>query len=246
MGQALASGEERGFTPALGHHALTPLYDLAIRLLTSERSWRSALLEQIGLVEGDRLADVGCGTGSLLLDLHKSCPAAELLGIDPDPRALVIAKNKFSKTKARVCWHDGFIHDLKLPKGWFPNKIVSSLVFHQVPLEEKAVILDAIWELLAPGGTFLVADYMTQETPVMRGLFRATVQWLDGKQDTQPNADGILEKLIRERFSQADRVRQIHTLTGTISIWRATKPQIEPLGADALPATNSRKEESNG
>jgi ubiquinone/menaquinone biosynthesis C-methylase UbiE len=226
MIEAAATGEERSFTPALGHHALTPFYDMAIRLLTSERIWRTILVEQIALAAGDRLIDVGCGTGSLLAALHKSCLEAELFGIEPDPRVLAVSKARFPETEASVLWHNGFIHNLKLPAGWVPNKIVSSLVFHQVPLAEKATLLDAILELLAPGGEFFLADYMTQESALMRGLFRVTVQCLDGLKDTRPNAEGVLEVLLCERFPDTVRVRQIHTPTGTISIWRATKPDV--------------------
>ncbi|MBX9745432.1 MAG: class I SAM-dependent methyltransferase, partial [Hyphomonadaceae bacterium] len=63
------SAEIKAFTPALGVRALTPLYDSAIALLTRENIWRSALIEAIALQKGERLLDVGCGTGSLAVRL---------------------------------------------------------------------------------------------------------------------------------------------------------------------------------
>ena len=61
------SGKE--FTPALGYGFLTPVYDLAVGLLTRERRWRSDLVRLIDPQPGDRILDVGCGTGSLLVRL---------------------------------------------------------------------------------------------------------------------------------------------------------------------------------
>ena len=227
MPQAATTRATQSYTPALGYKALTPLYDLAIRLLTSEATWRRALIEEIAPAKGDWVVDVGCGTGSLLLGLHKACPEAELLAVEPDPEALAISKRKFKSSQANVRWHNGFIHEVEPEGDRAPNKIVSSLVFHQVPLPEKAVILDRISQMLAAEGEFFVADYMKQGSAMMRGLFRMTVQQLDGVEDTQPNADGILEQLIAERFSNVRRVAQFNTLTGCISVWRGTKPSAE-------------------
>ena len=59
---------------------------------------------------------------------------------------------------------------------------------------------------------------------LMRKLFRATIQQLDGVADTQPNADGVLEPLMADAgFAEVQELRQFNTLTGSISILRATK-----------------------
>ena len=211
---------DRAFTPALGKAWLTPVYDLAIALFTRERTWRRALLRAAELSPGDHLIDVGSGTGSLLRDLMISCPQAGLIGVEPDPAALAIARRKFGAGADLIRWHNGFLDTLDLTARWQPNKIVSSLLFHQVPPGEKRAILERMHMLLQPGGMVLVADYMAQESALMRKLFRATVQQLDGVEDTQPNADGIVERLLAEIFTDAERLNIIPTATGAISLWR--------------------------
>jgi hypothetical protein len=57
----------------------------------------------------------------------------------------------------------------------------------------------------------------------MRTAFRATVQQLDGVADTQPSADGIVERHLADLFDDAKRVGLIPTATGAVSLWRATK-----------------------
>ncbi|MDY7097192.1 MAG: class I SAM-dependent methyltransferase [Pseudomonadota bacterium] len=215
---SLPSGD-RSFTPALGKAWLTPLYDAAIAILTRESAWRDALVRAADLKPFDKVIDVGSGTGTLLRQMMSSCPPAELLGVEPDPDVLAIAKKKFGSASHIIQWHNGFLDTLNLDRGWQPNKIISSLVLHQVPPEEKRAILEQIAALLKPGGMVLIADYMRQESPLMRRLFRLTVQQLDGLEDTQPNADGLIEEHLQEIFEDAERLRVFPTATGAISLW---------------------------
>ena len=220
MGRVAAPQGDRAFTPALAKAWLTPVYDLTNALFTRERTWRRAVVRAANLAPGDHLIDVGSGTGSLLRDLMISCPQAGLIGVEPDPAALAIARRKFGAGADLIRWRNGILDTLDLTARWQPNKIVSSLLFHQVPPGEKRAILERMHMLLQPGGMVLVADYMAQESALMRKLFRATVQQLDGVEDTQPNADGIVERLLAEIFTDAERLNIIPTATGAISLWR--------------------------
>ncbi|MBS3651873.1 hypothetical protein KEU06_25010 [Pseudaminobacter sp. 19-2017] len=65
------------FTPAAGHHWLTPFYDVGLAALTRERQWRNALLAQVRPGGDDVIADIGCGTGSLLVRLGKGSAGRE-------------------------------------------------------------------------------------------------------------------------------------------------------------------------
>ena len=103
------------------------------------------------------------------------------------------------------------------------NKIVSSLVFHQVPLAEKRAGLTAIFSALTCDGELHIADYGLQRTRLMRSLFRI-VQYIDGFEDTQPNADGILPALMKDAgFASIEETAVIPTVTGSISLYRAAR-----------------------
>ena len=95
-------------------------------------------------------------------------------------------------------------------------------MLHQTPIEEKRNILTQMRAAIQPGGTLHIADYGLQRTRLMRLLFRRTVQTLDGVEDTQPNADGILPSLIAEvGFREVEEQAVIPSATGSISIYRA-------------------------
>lgn len=210
-------------TPPLGHKALTPLYDTAIALLTRERKWRGAFIDDIAPIPGEKIIDIGSGTGSLALAIHRVSPQTAYVGIDPDEDAVKRARKKAARAGSAAKFEVGYFSADALPHGEPPDKIISSLVLHQVPLAEKRRIIEEIFKTLKPGGSVHIADYGLQRG-MQRRLFRMSVQALDGVEDTQPNADGVLPVLLQQAgFSGVSEVVRIATLTGTISIYRTHK-----------------------
>jgi SAM-dependent methyltransferase len=216
-----ASTRRRDFTPAV---PLLWTYDPIVAAFTREDRWRSALLHQLHPVEGDVIADVGCGTASFLALLGKSASPAKLIGIDPDDKILAKARAKLGAAGVAVDLQRGYLRAVDtLLSGTSVTKIVSSLVFHQVPLAEKRAGLRAMHRALPPRGQLHIADYGLQRTWLMRSLFRI-VQIVDGFEDTQPNADGLLPGLMAEAgFIDISETMVIPTATGSISIYRAIK-----------------------
>jgi ubiquinone/menaquinone biosynthesis C-methylase UbiE len=216
-----APSNQRDFTPAV---PLLCAYDLIVAAFTRESKWRAALLRQLDPQPSDIIADIGCGTGSFLALIGKSVKSVSLIGIDPDSRILLRAGRKFAAAGLTARFSQGYLRESRtLLAGAGVNKIVSSLVFHQVPLAEKHAGLAGIFSVLGPGGELHIADYGLQRTYLMRCLF-SFVQCVDGYIDTQPNADGILPVLMKETgFAQVEETTVIPTPTGSISLYRAIR-----------------------
>lgn len=213
--------DREDFIPALGHKCLTWAYDLAIALLTREARWRSLLVQAVAPQPGDIVVDVGCGTASLALMLKRRCPQAHVIGLDPDPQVLRIARRKAERARLRIELVQADAEHVYLALQTRPNKIVSSLVLHHLTLDQKRAALRAMFAALQPGGRLTIADYGLQRTWVMRRLFRL-VQHLDGFETTQPNADGILPALIAEAgFDGVAETAIVRTPTGSISLYQA-------------------------
>lgn len=211
---------EQEYTPPFGTGD-TQDYDRAIRIWTRERRWRGALLRATAPVAGETVIDFGCGTGTFAVMLKTAQPGARVVALDPDEEALAIARAKARDARIEVDWRRGFAGDLEAGTA---DAAVSSLVFHQMPLAEKARALAALFLSLRPGGRLLIADYGHQRG-LMRLLFRLTIQRLDGVADTQPNADGILPDLIRGAgFGDVRELDRVHTVTGTIALLGARRP----------------------
>ncbi|GAA3455396.1 hypothetical protein GCM10018962_72290 [Dactylosporangium matsuzakiense] len=203
------------FTPALGRLAPTRYYD-AVVALTREQRWRSLTALHAAPAPDDVIVDVGCGTGSLVRLLARAEPRAHIVGVDPDPQMLAVARRK-APTVQFVQGRGDNLRDLV----GGASTVVSSLVLHQCPVPVKRAILASMASVLRPGGRLVIADYGLQRTGLMRLAFR-TVQFADGKADTQPNADGALPGLIAGAgFTDVREAAVIPTVTGSISIYVA-------------------------
>ncbi|MFD7455418.1 class I SAM-dependent methyltransferase [Kitasatospora sp. NPDC059827] len=218
---------DRAFTPAAGRLAPLRLYDPIVSL-TRERLWRSLLAMHAAPRPEDVIVDVGCGTGSLALLLNRVEPRARVIGVDPDPGTLELARRKAAATGPNTGpgsapkWLTGMgdaVADLVGTGA--ADTVVSSLVLHQCPVPMKRAVLASMHAALRPGGKLVIADYGRQRTPAMRLAFRI-VQLADGKEDTQPNADGILPRLIAEAgFHGVREAETVATVTGSMSIYVA-------------------------
>ncbi|MFE4357423.1 MULTISPECIES: class I SAM-dependent methyltransferase [unclassified Kitasatospora] len=211
------------FTPAAGRLALG-LYDPIVSL-TRERLWRSLLAMHAAPRPGDVIVDVGCGTGSFAVLLGRAEPQATVVGVDPDPAVLRLARRKAAAAGIEPDFRTGMGDTVDEVVGaGTADTVVSSLVLHQCPVPMKQAVLAAMHRTLRPGGKLVIADYGRQRTAAMRLAFRI-VQFADGKEDTQPNADGILPRLIAEAgFEGVREVDTVATVTGSMSFYTARRP----------------------
>lgn len=222
-GQLGEMAETGSFTPLLGANVLSPFYDTAIGLATREGRWRGRLISQMNIQPDDRILDVGCGTGTLALMMKRQAPSATVFGLDPDPKALTMARRKATRAGAEIEFLPGFITDTLLKPLRPLTKIVISLVLHQTPVKEKLRILNTCRHVLGPDGQVHIADYGEQRG-LMRLAFRTTVQALDGVADTEPHAKGKFPEIIREAgLKTLTETSRTHTPTGQITCWIASR-----------------------
>jgi ubiquinone/menaquinone biosynthesis C-methylase UbiE len=151
------SEASRTFVPAAGRNWTLPLYDPLVRLMGGG-SAMAALLEQADLEAGQRVLDVGCGTGTLAIMTKRLHTAVEVFGLDPDPQALARARRKAERGAVVVHFDLGFGDDLPYPDASF-HHVFSSLMFHHLPAQEKVVTLRDIRRVLRPGGSLHLLDF---------------------------------------------------------------------------------------
>lgn len=217
--------QSRIYMPTLNEHALTPFYDATISLMTCERTWRRAFVKQIDPLPRDVILDMGCGAGTLAILLKQAGPSASVYGVDPDPAILTRAENSARDKDLLIHFQQGYVQETSAIASVIrPNKIVSSMVLHRVPLAGKRSAVLSAFASLRPGGELHIADYGQQNSALMRFAFRQ-VQTLDGIASTQPNADGVLPELMREAgFDEVIENLVIPTPTGSISLYSAVRP----------------------
>lgn len=156
-GEGVMEAAHRDFIPAAGSHWRLPLYDPFVRLVGADRA-RRALIEQARIRAGQRVLDVGCGTGSLEVAIARLEPRVELVGLDPDPAALERARRKARRAGVAASYDRGFADALPYPDGSF-DRVLSSFMFHHLPGPGKDALLREARRVLKPGGALFLLDF---------------------------------------------------------------------------------------
>ena len=148
---------DHSYLPAMGHPALLPLYDPLTRLLGAGPSHRR-LLDQAGIVPGTRVLEIGCGTANLLLLAARRYPRATLIGLDPDPAALALARRKADRRGRTLQLDQGYAGQLPHPDASV-DRVLSAFMLHHLPEPEKQAVIREVHRVLAPGGSLHLVDF---------------------------------------------------------------------------------------
>lgn len=155
-GRMSHSHTEREYVPGLGKHFLTPLYDV-VHHVFGLRSIHQEMIALAELRDGQRVLDVGCATGNLLRTIGKQHAETELVGLDPDPKALARARRKVRRAGLDVRLDRGFAQELPYPDGSF-DRVFSSLMLHHLDSTSKNALLAEVRRVLRPDGRLVLAD----------------------------------------------------------------------------------------
>jgi ubiquinone/menaquinone biosynthesis C-methylase UbiE len=149
------------YIPAASHDWLLPFYDPFVKLLGAEAA-RKTLLGQAAIQPGFRILDVGCGTGTFAILIKRLHPAVDVIGLDPDPKALVRANRKAERALISIRLDQGFADALPYKNKTF-DRIFSTFMFHHIPVDKKEKVLSEIRRVLIPGGQLHMLDFAGSE-----------------------------------------------------------------------------------
>ncbi len=137
---------------------LAPLYDLGCAAIGLGRRFRQQTLRHAALETGERVLDVGCGTGVLTrLAADIVGPSGFVVGVDPSPDMVRVARRRAVRTKSLAVFQVGVIEALAFENGCF-DAVLSSLMLHHLPPDLKRRGLREIMRVLRPGGRLLLVD----------------------------------------------------------------------------------------
>jgi len=138
-------------------------YDLRLWLASWGREGRFRR-EEVGLARiasGDRVLDVGCGTGSLTIAAARAAgPTGRVVGIEPGTEMIERARAKARRAKLPIEFVATAGEALPFPDGSF-DVVLVSLVLHQLPSDPLHRAMAEIRRVLAPGGRLLAVDLGT-------------------------------------------------------------------------------------
>lgn len=128
------------------------------------------LVEVAALRPGERVLDVGCGTGIVArLAAASAGSSGRVVGVDISPDMLAVAKA--ASGELPVEWKEADAHDLPFPDASF-DVVLSQQVVQFLPDRQRA--LTEMRRVLRPGGRALVSAWSSiQEAPGFAALGQA-------------------------------------------------------------------------
>ncbi len=173
---------------------------------------RARTLELLAALAGERILDIGCGPGLLMLELAAAVgPAGEVVGIDVSADMLALAEARLDGlAQARVA--QGEATALDFPDGAF-DAAVSTQVYEYVA--DMPLALGELGRVLRPGGRALILDTdwrsIVWHSSDEARMARVLQVWDDHLAD--PHLPSRLGPMLREAGFAEPRVEIVPMLT---------------------------------
>lgn len=146
-------------------------------------------------------------------------PAANVVGLDGDPKVLEIGRAKALRAGANITLEEGLAYQLPYPDQTF-DRVLSSLLLHHLTTTDKQRTLQEVARVLRPGGELHVADI-----GVPKDFWARRTAWFTRHfERTADNLDGRLPDMFRAAgLENIAAVANYNVLANTLTLYRAQK-----------------------
>ena len=128
------------------------------------------VVEMARIKPGDKVLDVGCGTGNLTLTARKYAgPTGSVTGIDASPEMIAKARRNVLYAGLEAAFEVGLIEKIPYPAASF-DVVINRLMIHHLPDDLKRQGLAEILRVLKPGGLLFIADFRAQSNTFLGHL----------------------------------------------------------------------------
>lgn len=144
------------------------------------RELRQRTADLAGIEPGEKVLDVGCGTGTLATEVARRVDATgRVFGIDPGEHQIARARFKAARRGLSIEFQIGMIEHLDFPDQTF-DVVLSTIMMHHLSDTLKRQGLAEIARVLKPGGRLVIADFRRPEErpaqPVRLGAGGSRIQ----------------------------------------------------------------------
>jgi ubiquinone/menaquinone biosynthesis C-methylase UbiE len=206
------------YIPALSYRFLTPFYDFIQKYIVRDVRYKTMLIEQANIQPGQRVLDLGCGTGTLAIMAKQAQPLTDVAGLDADPDMLKVAKYKSAQLHAPVTFDVGFTNKLPYPDASF-DRVLSSIMIHHLKTPDKWQTGKEVYRVLKPGGQLHIIDFGKPYTWYGKILG----PFLHKFEEANDNIDGRLPEMFGAPGLKTEIVGHFWTFFGDLAFLRGEK-----------------------
>lgn len=197
---------------------LAKYYDLFASVSGYGDKFFRQIAELAGIREGDRVLDVGCGTGTLgIREKEKAGNTGYVAGIDASGQMISQARKKAVKIDIKVDFKPGLIEDIPYDDNYF-DVVTSSMMIHHLPLSLKKKGFQEVFRVLRPGGHFFLVDFGKPSSLFGNFLGYLLLYWTES---ARANLKGVVPGLLEEAGFEEVKIAKRFPLRKFIS---ARKP----------------------
>ncbi len=134
------------------------------------RLWKRQFIRMCEIVSIKNVLDIACGTGDISLNIVRQNPSVKLTCLDPNKEMIEICKQKLINNG-----YTSFEYHIKgieeyIPKNNKYDLITVAFGFRNFTNHKKA--LDNVYNMLLPGGKFMILDFKKPRNDIYSRLFK--------------------------------------------------------------------------
>ncbi len=138
-----------------------------------DKAIRGKLIELAAPAPGEKVLDVGCGTGTLAMAIKPWVGAGEVHGIDASPEMIQVAKVKAARDGSSIDFRVALIEALPFPDASFDCAVAAWMLFHVPDLDRG---LSELARVLRPGGRLVAVTNASEHLAELRAI-SGTAAW---------------------------------------------------------------------
>jgi ubiquinone/menaquinone biosynthesis C-methylase UbiE len=152
-----------------------------------------------GIKAGDRVLDVGCGTGNQVF--HYAQRGAIATGVDQNPNMIELAERNRKRQGLNSTFRIASATELPFPDGYF-DCVSISLALHEMERDERNKAVSEMKRVVKKNGTLIFIDFQVPLARNFTGYLIKTVEFIAGKDNRRCFRDylaqGGLKQLLKE------------------------------------------------
>jgi len=182
---------------------------------------RTCVVELSGMKAGDRMLDVGCGTGDQVF--HYAQKGAIAIGVDENPSMIELAEKNWEKRRFNQATFDiAGATKLPFPDGYF-DCVSISLALHEMKRDEQNKAVSEMKRVVKKKGTLIFVDF---QVPLPGNLFAygiRLIEFVAGRENHRCFRDYLAQGGLKGILEEARLVTQeeVVLMSGNIIIVKA-------------------------